>query len=363
MAIDPQVAAELNQTMAVMSGGMRGVATLLGGPFAGALTQVPDLMKGAVMGIKDAFDSVASAVKPYVAAFAPSTVQSFDLALRDTTAVIGYALVPVLQTCTQIVRAFGDAILPVMRDLEPAIREVSGTLMQVLQPVITNLGGILRGLAAGALGLFDVLRPMVPAWLAWIDALHVASAIYQGVVAQTVAFWGAILKGATQLLGLSGNYQTLGDAIRRLAGNAIVAAAALAKLFGFDAALKQIKRAFGEGQEKGASTGFGAATNPQILGLPEWSKQIALAAFTAQGSGGESKEDAFSRQVLERLKALDTVDVKQEIIKKLDDVREKIVKELKDLPAAIGAQVQGQVGRSLRPPINAILERLKLPWQ
>jgi hypothetical protein len=96
-----------------------------------------------------------------VALASPGTFQRFQLALDDTTAVVGQALVPVLEIVTQGIRLFGDflttvlpstdefreALSPIsdfLNDLRDALASIAPVIHDVLVVGLKVLGAVLR---------------------------------------------------------------------------------------------------------------------------------------------------------------------------------------------------------------------------
>src|SRR5262249_22968373 len=100
-------------TGAVMTGlgsGGGGMASLAAGMFQ--FQTVVEGLKGALSALTGAVQNTVDSVRPFVEAFNPSGLRAWDRAMRDVTAVIGTALVPIVRGATTIVRGFGEAILP-----------------------------------------------------------------------------------------------------------------------------------------------------------------------------------------------------------------------------------------------------------
>lgn len=360
-AMGQEVQGGLSQAMGALKGGLGGAGKMIGGEIGAAIAgpagaavggQLTDVLSAPLTAFRDnllavraAFDQVVNTVKPFVQAFAPSTVQSFDLAMRDLNATVGMALVPVMQACTQAVRTFADALLPAMRQLEPVVREVTDVINRFLQPVLLNWGGQLQGLAAMASGLLDVIRPLIPIWEAVFDAWRTFSAVFQGVVAQLVSNLGDFLRSVMQLSGLGGKYQTLGDALRALSLEVIRATAMFAKMLKANAFLDQMRRAFGADVSRGASTGMAAATNAQVTTVPDWARNLAVAAATASGTAGMSAEDKFRDDVV---KALTRIESGEDAIGKAVGAAATAATEWakRELAALIGSAVRDAIGQT-----------------
>lgn len=124
--------------------------------------------------------AVFSNVSRFVEAFDPSSVNQFNMALRDLMAVLGAALLPVLEQITTIVREFSNSLLGNMESMKPLIQAivtttlVLGTLTVALagvQAVLSVLGGplsllILIGgaivqMTGGLDNLYQAIKPVI----------------------------------------------------------------------------------------------------------------------------------------------------------------------------------------------------------
>lgn len=121
--------------------------------------------------------AIGQSIAPFVALFNPAIVIQFELALRDTMAVMGQMLVPVLQGVTNFVRKFGDALVG---------------LTPVFQPLFDEIGQFISSFAAG-------LVPMIKAAAPLLEALSDALASFLRILAQGIAF---VVGAVTQLLNI-----------------------------------------------------------------------------------------------------------------------------------------------------------------
>ncbi len=138
---------------------------------------------GAAAGLAAVASAAAAVVVEFklmenaVAKANPAVMERFNLAVNDTIAVIGHALVPVMELATEAVRAVGDVfanILPsgqevrsLMNELRPILNELKTGLMELAPAIKETFVSALRA-AAITLHLFNqAIRPV-------LDALHSA---------------------------------------------------------------------------------------------------------------------------------------------------------------------------------------------
>ncbi len=239
----------------------------------------------------EAFDSLTARVRPFAEAISPVSVQLFDQAMRDTTAVIGSALLPVWQSLTGLVREFGNALVPVAKTLKPVFETIAETvsgvgkaftgafanILTALKPVFENLADLFAGLGAALQGVYAFISGLASVFAgegATVGNFKQAmQELTKGILLATLA----LLRWYDELVGSN-----------------------LSQRFGRGAAA-----AFGGG-EKGNSEGFAPPSGASVTDLTSLSKSVAAAAFTA-GEAGENKEDAWRREVLTELKLLNTL--------------------------------------------------------
>ena len=110
---------------------------------------------GAAPAAGAAVGALGNLITGIVAQANPAVAQQFSLALRDTVAVIGQALVPVLQVLTRIMRSFGDTLHSFAGSVGEslaAMLESLTPLFQVFLDVFARVGEVVA----------DVLRLVAP---------------------------------------------------------------------------------------------------------------------------------------------------------------------------------------------------------
>lgn len=238
-----------------------------------------------------AFGALGYTISSFVGAFAPGAVLAFQQSLYDFSAVIGSALLPVLNVMTTIVRGAADAILPLMTSLAPILDRIAeifkGPLMAGVRQavmVFTNL-----------LPIVDYLVTVMEGWSSVMQAVQAIFSGFMNLITSWIGSFAGPIKSAAEF------FRT---ALQNLARSAILAAASLAKLLGADSFIKGMITALGGLDKPGSATGLGAARNAQITDATSFGRTVAIAAVTAAGTPAVSKEDAWRESILQDLDAL-----------------------------------------------------------
>lgn len=103
------------------------------------------LIARAAPDVAQAVAKLGLSLQSFVALANPAVAEQFTLALKDTLAVIGQALTPVLQVATQILRIFGDAVAGFSGDLGQALGVIASALIPVFEvfaEVFARLGQV-----------------------------------------------------------------------------------------------------------------------------------------------------------------------------------------------------------------------------
>jgi phage-related protein len=110
----------------------------------------------------DALLSVSTKVAGIVKAFSPAAFELFMDTLYDLTAVIGMALMPILQAFTMVFRSIADTLLPILRQMEPIFVTLGRAILSVLTPVINTLGKVLLSVMPALAHLAIVIEKIAP---------------------------------------------------------------------------------------------------------------------------------------------------------------------------------------------------------
>lgn len=171
-----------------------GGATAAGGPAAvGALpglTTGPARIVGLFGALEKALTSFAGQVTKFVALAAPVTVMRFNAALADLQAVIGKALVPVLERVTQLVRGLADGFV----SLSPQAKQLAAGL-----GVGVGLGGAFAALAAAGKALVAVFGGL-PVLVGTLVASFVGVASTMASGKAIMSAFGAVVKAVGSVI-------------------------------------------------------------------------------------------------------------------------------------------------------------------
>jgi hypothetical protein len=303
-----------------------------------ALTALMGPVGEAVNVVKGSFDSLAGTLRPFVEAFSPSAVLVFDQAMRDLSAVIGSAVLPVFNVLTGVVQQVGAILLPVFQQLQPVIQEVAGVfaqlagnalenfglllaplkmagetfaqLLQALLPLstaITKFGGMLISLGAPlqalVLGVVQMIAGTLSPLMAAIDLL---TPVFEGV---TVLMQGvaAAVRGIISALvfnfGLRDALARLRDAIERTVTSILLYVARLAKALGADEFVQGMIDALGGGRR--SAQGFGAPRDAHVgSDVMGFDRELRALAVTATGVGKLSDEDRRHKELVAELQRI-----------------------------------------------------------
>lgn len=157
------------------TGGMMG-----GGPMAAAITSI----------------------KMFVDAANPAVVDQFNMAIKDTVAVVGHALTPVLQALTPGLRLFGDLLASIMPSWEE-MEAITGPLNQyfhdmrkAIEPIIPILKGALLLAIQGVGEALEILAKGIVQLTNWMTDL-----IHKAEIGQVGQLWDEGERGGTTKTG------------------------------------------------------------------------------------------------------------------------------------------------------------------
>lgn len=116
-----------------------GTANQESGPgLLGGLGNVLSAVTGPVGMAVAGFTAAAGATMKFVEAANPGAVERFNIAMKDTVAVVGHALTPVLEILTGVVRLVGDvlaSILPSAEEMREILKPVSEALKELREDI------------------------------------------------------------------------------------------------------------------------------------------------------------------------------------------------------------------------------------
>lgn len=228
------------------------------------------------------FKAIVDQIGNAVGMFNPGIMSRFNIMFRDLTATIGSGLAPVMNLITDLMRAFGDYLQPVISEALPKFRELMGDLYRTLAPMIPTLvqaikemieqfsGGLKKFAASGDKGAF-----VKNALLEATGLPNVNQMVNQAKGAVAGAMIGAAIGSAVPVIGTM---------VGGLAGGLIgsIAGRNWEGEGGFAAARAQNAANL----QRGNITGMAAATDARFSSGMDIAKQAAQTAFLASSSIG-----------------------------------------------------------------------------
>lgn len=322
------------------SGDAGGVASLAGG-MGKALVPVAAFAMAAKTA-SDALNGIVSASVRFVQAVAPGTVQVMNLAMRDLTAVIGTALVPIVQGATAIFREIGAFLLPVMEKLKGVIGDTVGTFMtvfsgvfekvfmpivQAVQPLLEAFNAVYEAtlpvsqLIASVLGvaikmalapiqtmaevfkvLANIMKPFMEVFAVLTPLLDGFGILLSGLVG---AFKGVVqaISSALGLDSLSDGFKSLRATVGQLIGAMLKGVAQLAMMFGMTSFVEGLLE--GVGDRKNAA-GTAVLQNPTMSSdIASFGRSAMTAAQLAGPDGSiQTAEEKWRDELRNSLKEM-----------------------------------------------------------
>jgi hypothetical protein len=254
-----------------------------GEPFA-ALSGAMGGLTGAVTESIGAFGAITAIASKFVEALSPSATEALGRAFRDFAAVIGTALLPVIETAAAIFRDLGEVLLPLMQQLQPVIAELGTIFKSVLIPVVMLFAQVIQA-------LLPVLQFLLPIVELLANLFRILVALISAVVAAIASALGA---------AFGKDFQSAADAFRKqlqeMTKAIVVAIGWILKFLGADTALSAFIKALSPPEKTGAE-GLAAIQDVQMKGLQDVWKSLNVAAAKASGEAEKAKEDPMVEAV------------------------------------------------------------------
>lgn len=250
------------------------------GTAAGGVAKMgSDLMAAGQMAAST-FMGFAGQMSGFVEAFSPATVELFNLAIRDLTAVVGMALQPVMDAFTEVVKEVSSRLYPVAQALTPVFKVLAGVMLQVLTPALDTLAGVLQSLVP----VFEVFAQIIKALT---PLLRIGQTLMAGWVELITSLISSMMPSKD---GVKGFVDGFAEAIQNLAGAVMKVVAFIARALGGTAFIDgMIKSLRGKMAEKKDATGLAAPTGAAFTSLTSFGQQVAAKAFMATGEDVKSK--------------------------------------------------------------------------
>jgi len=298
--------------------------TMLAAPLAAtgiaaAAATGPFIALGAAAGaVTKPFEMLGNALGPFVEALNPSVMEAFNFALKGLKATIGVAFLPVIQVFTTAMRAVAGALLPLMQQMAPVLQALASALTGVLLVAVQTIAD-----------LFVSLMPIVSLFVDLFGALAEAFKVFL-VVVRTLIQMVLGLFGGGDLKDISKQFR---DALMSVVKYLVIFAAYLARLLGvggdfISGLMKNLQQVI--------NPPAGAAPAPSDVGIKGFesiSKEMAVAAFGAQGGGGAAapKEIDFLKDIKQALEEMSKRDPQAVVDKAIAQIKEWGEKQLQEI--------------------------------
>jgi hypothetical protein len=222
----------------------------------------------------------------------------FDQALKDLTAVVGVALIPVITQASKFLHQFGAVLYPITEALMPAVAEVMGSINDVFLaflPAFSSFGGIVVDVAR----IFGELARDISTFL--LPNIRSFTTVFAGIVSVV----RTVLQSFAGLLGpnVRDGFKNLGQWLARFT---TAIAGLIFKLLGMDAALGAMIASLQDGADKAGrkdAQGLAAAQNARLVGVADIGREALQRAFVASGIAGQDKGDIDDQEFRKRMVA------------------------------------------------------------
>jgi hypothetical protein len=289
-------------------------------------------------GVLSTFAELGGKLSQFVEALNPSAMLVFNAAMKDLSAVVGTAVMPIFEALTQGVKEAANLLLPVAEELAPVFGQMAQTMLSVLQPILQLMANQVKALVPLLQIFADVMQGLAPLLQAWYTV--------------QAALFGALADFLASLLG--GNYkdamQNFQTAMQKLASAALVAVAGIAKWMdglGIKAGgliLDNLIKAVKGGAQQDA-TGLGAATAGQVTSIASFEQSELAKAFTSSSLGDQQmSQTEWLKQQAETLEG-----IRDGQINAMDKVKELLLEASRFIVKGIVSGLGGTVNEALAP--------------
>ena len=181
------------------------IASAMAGPIAAIGTIV-----GVVGALTTAFMALIEMVGKFVGALDPALMQQLGLAFENLSAVIGIGLRPIVSAVVLVIKAFGDTLVPVMKQLEPVMIKLSMALLNAVIPFLLIWGyelelliPVIEALIPTVVALGDVImlcvKLLIPPLQMLSGALLIVISIFNLVVSAVYLLLAAFYAASGEL--------------------------------------------------------------------------------------------------------------------------------------------------------------------
>lgn len=294
---------------------------------------------GALVVAVQTAEQMFNKMREWVNLFNPGVIQMFQYAMDNLGATIGRAFVPIFTEMIGIVRLLTSILAPIIQQLVPIVKQFAEIMGGMLTTYVQNFGSLLRGLLPVIevfTSVFKVVGELALAMQSWfvitiralamflkiimefspigimlkvlgktLEALNVVMKIVHESMDIFQIFITSIIDAVVEFISsfipVEDIMNKLKEAVQFVIRNMYIFAITLAKTLGLTGVIdKLIKHVEGK-----LLVGDTAAQTPQIKGIEQLSKDLALAAASAGGAAGGVKvrdERDFWKKTLDEMK-------------------------------------------------------------
>lgn len=242
--------------------------------------------------LKRALGDVIGQAGKFVEALDPSAMELFGDVTRDLQAVIGTALLPIIEVATDAFREVGDILVPVMQELAGPVREIATAVKNILIPIVQVFAQVL----SGQIAYFQAV---------WAPIIEAVAVIFRALVAVVSAVVRSLVTALGSLFGANlGNLANdFKSAVRSMTTALVVGVGRLLAFLGATDVLRNYIQAL-EGGPKGNSAGAAAIQNVRQVDLSGIVKDLQVAAAGATGGGDTGPEKDPIAEAVAQLKQI-----------------------------------------------------------
>jgi hypothetical protein len=236
------------------------------------------------------FQKAVGVVDSFIIALSPNAMNVFNDSLRNLEAVIGQALLPIIQVFSDALLQLSGVLDPVAQQLAPIFQQLAEMFVSIFIPVVEAVAEILSALIPVFQAILDALKPLV-------DILKVVLVAFTLIVNAM----RPIFEGLATVIR-----DVLIPAIQWLILQITKLATFVAVILGFGEAVDSLVKKLEQPEEKKDAVRRAAPQNIAIQGIQQIQKELDISAFGA-GAGRvqdqkEAKEDAFRSTVIDAIK-------------------------------------------------------------
>lgn len=172
----------VSQALGSLTSGFTGVATLIGGPVAGAISNLLTTIVGMPQ-------QILAAITPFVQAFNPASIELLNLAFDNLQASLGSMLQPVIPLFIALADQLNMVFTALGPTITPAIELLTGIFQTIGNIVMQAFAGIVETAIPPLMRVFAMLTPIMELMGPYVEQLgEAASQAVAAVMPMVEAF-------------------------------------------------------------------------------------------------------------------------------------------------------------------------------